>query len=228
VSAAAWSGGTAAGSRNASVANAATPSAKPEACAGVVRMAGLPRRYPMSDHIQHLIDLSTNVEAAGSAAGALRQWLLATEVIGNSPDGHGHYLPGPRWATAVSAIDEGAPFGVVEIHVGRQRYDAGEAWQPLECASCGHSRSIDSAEDVDAVLEQLSEFGRAWWRTGEPTVACGACGNAQLLGDWPGVSTAVGNLAVSFVNWPGPLTDEFVDTVRARLGARMLVVDERL
>lgn len=182
----------------------------------------------MSDHIQHLIDLDTKVEAAGSAAGGLRQWLLATEVIGERPDGQGHYLPGPRWATAVSAIDQSAPSGTVEIRVGRQRYDAGEAWQPLECASCGHRRSIDSYEDAEAVLERLSELGEAWWRTGEPTVACEACGKARLLGDWRGVSTAVGNLAVSFANWPGPLTDEFVDTVRARLGARMLVVDERL
>jgi hypothetical protein len=182
----------------------------------------------MSDHIQHLIDLSTNVEAAGSAAGALRQWLLATEVVGDSPDRQGHYVPGPRWETAVSAPDENAPFGTVEIHVGRQRYDAGEAWQPLECASCGHSPSIDSVEDIEAVLEQLFEFGEAWWETGEPTVACEACGKARPLGDWRGASTAVGSVAVSFVNWPGPLTDEFVDTVRARLGVRMLVMDERL
>jgi hypothetical protein len=181
----------------------------------------------VSDHIQHVIDLSTTAEAAEDVADGVRQWLLAEQVVVEDPTEPSRYLAGPRWTAATTPIDPAERYGEVDIRTGRTRYDAVEAWQPLCCPACGHQAEVTSSAEADAVLDELVALGNAWENTGEPTVACRVCGHTAPLGDWDGLSVAIGNVAVSFVNWQSTLAPSCVAALRTRLGLRVVVVDER-
>jgi hypothetical protein len=181
----------------------------------------------MSDHIVHIVDLTSTGAAAERVGDVVRQWLIDERVIRATTASGGPHPGGERWHTAVAGSGPHEPPGYsgIEIRVGRELYDSGEAWQPLVCAACGHSPQVRSAEQADAVMEVNEQLANAWQKGGEPTATCPACGETRLLGDWGGVSCAVGEVGVSVVNW-SELDPAFVARVRERMGARTVVLEE--
>jgi hypothetical protein len=57
-------------------------------------------------------------------------------------------------------------------------------------------------------------------------VTCPRCHQRRRYGDWP-AADAIGNVTVSFVNWPADLAPTFVACLRARFSSRLTVIDER-
>lgn len=179
----------------------------------------------VSDHLQHVVFLDIDLDAAKHVADEVQQWLLTSEVIDGTPPRFG---PGARWATAVTALDTATPSGHVDVIVGRHQVDAGEAVRALECPACGHRSEVRSAADFKTLTAIHTSLAEAWQQRGEPSVACPRCKQRRRYGDWPGAACAIGNLTVSFANWPADLAPTFVSTLRTRFNARLAVIDERL
>jgi hypothetical protein len=158
----------------------------------------------VSDDKVHIVDLTTTGANAVRMAASVKRWLIAEQVIVAEAGEWGPHPYGPRWETAIEEgqVYEPQGYNGIEIRVGRNLYDATEAFVPLACPSCGHRAPMGGPEEVDAVLERIAELTKAWAATGEPEVSCPGCGQTRPVGDWNSVSFAYGEIGVSVVNWP--------------------------
>jgi hypothetical protein len=175
----------------------------------------------VSDDCVTVVEISIGPLEAADRADAVVQWLLETGVVvANTDRGQWQpsaYRPGPRVHSVVPSWHEHdytlANNGV-DVMVERQLYHSLEAYRPPACPACGH-RLDEAAHDT---------FATPWLAGREPAVTCPACGATNPLGDWPD-SYQVGELAVSFHNWP-PLAEEFLAELGGRMGPRWRVVHE--
>lgn len=175
----------------------------------------------MSEHAVTLVELSLTAADAQARAEAVRDWLLAAAVVVanpapdalTSPSG---LLPGPEAEARATdgAIVRGLRNSGVDIVVGRQLFDSGMNFEPPQCPGCAAPLA------VGAYVDLLGE----WVESGEPATACPECGQAALLGDWPGdCACHVGELGVRFNNWP-LLRARFMDELGHVMGVRYRVV----
>lgn len=177
----------------------------------------------MSENAITVVELSLDEAAAQTRAADVREWLLSLGVVrvhANRDDlwQPSEFRAGPNVLRAASewGMDEAkrANSGV-DVTAGRRPYHPFENDKPPACPTCGTGMA-----DGDYSIERLGE----WCEGAEPRVRCVGCGSEALTGDWRGrCSYLVGNLAVTFHNWP-PLREDFIAALRERLGPRTGVV----
>ncbi len=166
-----------------------------------------------------VVEISVPQREASARAAAAREWLLATGVVVPNPEQHrgpSRFLAGPE--VVGRAVDEEVDRDLlntgVDFITSRMAFDSAMNVTAAACPNC--ATPLDQGEYMDLL--------GPWLLTSEPTVACGACGQSALLGNWPGEWTCqVGNVGVRFNNWP-PLRKDFVREVGQRLGPRWRVV----
>jgi hypothetical protein len=158
----------------------------------------------MGSDRQHVVDISTGEDEAAPVAERVRGWLKEQGVL------------------------DGLGGGVVEVTAGRRSYDPSEAWAPLTCPKCGYTPPVRSAEEADAVMETVFAISETWLAKGEPSAQCQKCEHRAPVGDWPGLSTAVGNVGVTFEEWPEVVGGEFLAGLKEQLGERVVVIYEHV
>lgn len=176
----------------------------------------------MSDDCVTIVEISIGPLEAADRADTVIQWLVDTGVVVPNRQRDevwqpSAYRPGPdvhKAAPSWQETDYTLANNGVDIVVERQLYHSVEAYEPPACPNCGHR--LDEATP-EALMTP-------WLDGTEPEVACPACGQRHPLGDWPD-SFQVGELAVSFHNWP-PLTEDFLAALGERMGPRWRVVHE--
>jgi hypothetical protein len=185
-----------------------------------------PYHSGVSENALTVVEISLTGAEARARASEIREWLLGTGVIKPNPrldpiDQPSEFAPGDAVRTATPDYPDawdGTPLANngVDIITTREVHHPIENYEPPNCPSC------------DAPLDGEFHQGliEPWLKGPEPVVHCQSCGVATPLGDWPGEWTfQVGELAVRFNNWP-PISDEFINDVGRRLGARWRVVIE--
>jgi hypothetical protein len=153
-------------------------------------------------------------DRARELASAATGWLLEQGLV--VPDGQA-FAPGPA---AAGAVEDGSgsdwvDWAPVEVQVGRDVFWAGEAFEGPPCPRCA------TPLDDDVFTTALSAWGEGG---AEPELTCDGCGFRARSGDWPLLhAAAVGDLAVSFTNWP-PLAPDRAQALQRVLGARAVWV----
>jgi len=191
----------------------------------------------MSEDRQSIVDLTAGEQDAARLASDLSGWLLHEQIIQANPDPDAlvrpsRYLPGERWRSAVEESSRSPDLlrqvnNGVDIHTARAVFGPGEYGAPQACPACGYRSKITSQREFDQEVDTESELLRAWQEHGEPLRSCGRCGQARPVGDWVDLSFAVASFGISFNNWP-PLSERFVESVKARLGPRTGLIYEHL
>ena len=180
----------------------------------------------MSENAITVVELSLDAAGARERAAEITQWLLGTGIMVPNTNRDelwqpSEYLAGPNVRTATelwSSDDARLANNGVDVVVERMLHHPSENYEPPACPTCGSVLGEEAHEGM----------GDAWLEGPEPLVRCAACGAEALVGDWPGEWTFhVGELAVSFSNWP-PLNDAFLDDLRTRLGPHTRVVFEHI
>lgn len=186
-------------------------------------MTSTPLRWgTVSDDCLTVVEISIGPLEAADRADAVIQWLLDTGVVVANPRRDGVWQPsgyraGPQVRTAAPTwhdTDYTLANNGVDVLVERQLYHSLGAYVPPACPRCGH-RLDETAHEA---------LVGPWLDGREPEVRCDACDAVAPLGDWPD-SYQIGELAVSFHNWP-PLDEAFLAELGARMGARWRVVHE--
>jgi hypothetical protein len=180
----------------------------------------------MSENATTIVELSLHAAGARARAAELTRWLLDTGIVIPNTERDelwepSEYRAGPSVRTATelwSADDAQLANNGVDVVVERMLHHPSENYEPPACPMCATVLGEEAHESL----------GDAWLAGPEPLVRCDACGAEALIGDWPGEWTFhVGDLAVSFNNWP-PLNDAFLEEVRRRIGPRSRVVLEHI
>lgn len=169
----------------------------------------------MGLHYQILVvDDGGDVAATERRIGDWLHSLVQRAVL--SPGREGEYEAGPR-VDAIQASPGVHPRGWLRVRRGdgargRGVFGGGEgSFEGLRCPRCHHS--------VDVVdVRAWSDAVDRWWRGGDGSLTCGACGVATPVTDWPGDATiAYGHVAIELFQF-APVSDAFVDGLRAELG----------
>jgi len=176
----------------------------------------------VSDDCVTIVEISIGPLEAADRADTVIQWLVDTGVVVPNRQRDevwqpSAYRPGPdvhKAAPSWQETDYTLANNGVDVVVERQLYHSVEAYQAPSCPTCGHPLDESTHEGLMT----------PWLDGTEPQVRCPACDAVHPLGDWPG-SFQVGELAVSFHNWP-PLADDFLASLGARMGPRWRVVHE--
>ena len=175
----------------------------------------------MGDQCVTIVEISVGPLEAADRADVIVQWLVDSGIVVPNQRRNqwqpSAYRPGAhvrRAAPTWHDVDYTLANNGVDVLVERQLYHSLEEYRPPACPVCGHR--LD-----EATHEALAT---PWLAGQEPSVTCRACGATNPLGDWPD-SYQVGELAVSFHNWP-PLAEEFVAALGGRMGPRWRVVHE--
>lgn len=144
----------------------------------------------MSDHREHLVDLSTTAAGAPERSDALLGW-LRTSGWSREQAGASDWLAtegrtdvfGPTALARFPGLAEGT------VTVGGSRHGgwfAGQGDGAVRCPSCG-DESLDGFELLDE-----------WQASGEPRATCPTCGLDALLGDLDLTDAgALGSLAIT-------------------------------
>jgi hypothetical protein len=179
-----------------------------------------------------VVEISVSAHEASLRAAELSRWLLDIGVVRfNTARDEiwqpSEYRSGPG-ATAV-APQVNNPAGQlvnngVDIIAQRRFYSPDENYGPPDCPACGET--LDEATHVDLV--------EPWLAGPEPIVTCDACGVQTPIGDWIADGNEwgqwtfhVGQLAVTFNNWPG-LTRDFRSELGGRMGPRWRVISAHM
>ena len=119
--------------------------------------------------------------------------------------------------------------GAVEVQAGRRVFHTMETPMRAGCPRCGAVLALVN-EETWGTEDEWDAFWRAVesWRGGGPgIVRCPRCVEAVDFNDWQWPNQdgwAVGYLGLKFWNWPA-LSDQFVSTVAAHLGHRVIRTD---
>jgi hypothetical protein len=178
----------------------------------------------VSDCFQILADVDATAEEAAGLAESTVAWLVAegivladrTDCVVGADLGH---PPGPGFRLAVETYADEVAYDGLEVRTGRSVFHGVQSWvDRISCPHCG------TATTWDDIAETVS----AWVDTGSGAHQCGACARPAGLNDWRwDPPMAFGYLGFTFWNWP-PLRDGFVAEVAARLGHRVVVIDDKL
>ena len=180
----------------------------------------------VSENATTIVELSLDAAGARERAAEITRWLLDTGVmVANTNRDElwqpSEYRAGPNVRTATelwSSDDAQLANHGVDVVVERVLHHPSGNYEPPACPTC------------DTVVDEETHHRLvfAWLRGPEPLLRCDACGGEALVGDWPVEWTFhVGELAVSFSNWP-PLEDAFLENLQTRLGPRTRVVLEHI
>ncbi len=187
----------------------------------------------MGDFFERIVDIEVEQDDAGPLARELVDWLVGEGVVTRelTRDGvysmqaeHGH-VPGPNWAAAVDG--PGWEPGPVAVIVGRSSYCGGQGFAEAgyaECPHCDTRVTIFDYPQLEPDYVAWQPFSRAieeWEQSGTAVVHCTTCNRDVALRDWEwDDGFALGSLALDFWGW-SPLSDDFVERIRRRLGHRI-------
>ncbi len=179
----------------------------------------------MSENAIVVVELSTTPTDAPGRVVAAKKWLLEDGII--VPNEHrdrlmqrSEHRAGPRAIEVAPAFAHEHVRGLanngVDFVCKRQVHHPSANYEPPDCPSCG------ARADSDA----HSQLIKPWLENEEPVLACRACGQVHLAGDWTGkFSFYVSEVAVRFNNWPC-IEPSFLAKLGEILGPRSRIVYE--
>jgi hypothetical protein len=162
-----------------------------------------------------IVDIEATADEARSLAADVTEWLVECGIVVPDTDGQ-RYGAGPRCAVTLAGKSGEIGPDAMTVDVERTVFHPGVYHgDEVGCPHCG----------AVVAMDEMFELVGQWHAGDDGDRACVGCGRDVGINDWAwDPAWAFGHLGFTFHAW-GELTPEFVASVGARLGHRVVLVD---